>query len=62
MNRLFPKEKTQEQAILNKAFANTATRCLPTQDVHECRTQRQDDPEAKVKRMILSPTKINYGF
>ena len=48
MNRLFHKEKTQEQAILNKAIHEHVYTLPPTQDVHECGTQHEDDPDAKL--------------
>lgn len=48
VNRLFPKEKTQEQAILNKAIHEHVYTLPPTQDVHECGTQHEDDPDAKL--------------
>jgi hypothetical protein len=47
MNRLFHKEETQEQAILNKAIHGHVYTLPPTQDVHECGTQHEDDPDAK---------------
>ena len=48
MNRLFHKEKTQEQAILDKAIHEHVSTLPPTQDVHECGTQHEDDPDAKL--------------
>jgi hypothetical protein len=41
MNRLFPKEKTEEQAILNKAIHEHVYTLPPTQDVHQCGTKHE---------------------
>jgi hypothetical protein len=48
MNRLFHKEETQEQAILDKAIHEHVYTLPSTRDVHECGTQHEDDPNAKL--------------